>query len=402
MVIVTVFVIDLSCLYVTMSGNCVLLSVLINVVMHRHTNGYFEKNNAGLTDVPHNMISSDETNIQLESNKISTLAADEFSGYPNLIELNLARNELQAVSSTAFSGTKLEILSIASNRDLTELPDLSAIRTTLKSLVFWNNGVTVIPRERLDLPQLTLLALSYSGLTQWPDFSLVGTGTAEEKTLAIKNGVNLPTMDTTSAYCNFEIINRNDEPSHVPVIPCDPDSSALNNLKLDDKAFNDLTDLSNLTSLGSISSFERLSLSKNGFTVFPNLPLVLRQKLKVLSLKKCKIAWIPDEVVQGYLLDELDIANNKLVTFPYQLLSITASLSMAGIITFNDWSPSSWGQIFCNELYFGLTNILLSGTISNAVHYAAVDVTSCNRTQNITIDLTKVSAEIWFITVFFL
>eukprot|EP00116_Pleurobrachia_bachei_P000432 sb/3460694/ len=84
-------------------------------------------------------------NIALYQNSISLLSEDQFSNMANLKTLNLAENKINYVSGSAFTGTKLEFLSLAYNQ-LSKVPHcFQPISSTLQYMGLEGNKIDTLP-----------------------------------------------------------------------------------------------------------------------------------------------------------------------------------------------------------------------------------------------------------------
>jgi Leucine-rich repeat (LRR) protein len=195
--------------------------------------------------------------------------------------------------------------------------------------------------------------------------------------------------------CSFHHLTWNSPQKVVPTIHCDPHNASLIGLRLARRKYDDNTDYLNLTSLVNIPSFVDLALDLNDFTTFPDFPLVLRQKLRILELRKNDINTIPDAVLDGYALDSLSLTRNDLTAIPLRLFSLTSELLLSQMSSsFQDWTPYVWNSVFCYELYYGLTYISLEDTITNVMKFPEISTSSCHRPENITINLQAVSTSL--------
>ena len=125
--------------------------------------------------IPHDIISTDETDIRLTRNKLTTLGDGEFSNYPKLINCYVNVNLISHVSATAFTGTSLRLLHLARNR-LAQFPDLRVVSASFAKLYIQSNSISVIPQELVDNMQaLRYINIMWNPLVAIPDFTNVGS-----------------------------------------------------------------------------------------------------------------------------------------------------------------------------------------------------------------------------------
>ena len=124
----------------------VIFVYIIHILCRFSVHAYYHGSDKGLTDVPHNEIPTNETEIYLNSNRISELHPNEFTNYTALTLLQIAHNNIHTISSSAFSGTQLIELDISSNK-LTVAPDLAAVSGTLQTLTIKRNPLTAFSKH---------------------------------------------------------------------------------------------------------------------------------------------------------------------------------------------------------------------------------------------------------------
>ncbi|ELU01872.1 hypothetical protein CAPTEDRAFT_191296 [Capitella teleta] len=125
----------------------------------------------GLTAVP-NDISNDATSIYLNSNNITAIRQIDFNDkYLDLIDLFLRWNRITAIDNGCFKGTIIRVLAINCN-DLTVIPDLHEVSSTLAILDLTSNEIAAISVAALDyLTELTELYLSQNPFSTVPDIN---------------------------------------------------------------------------------------------------------------------------------------------------------------------------------------------------------------------------------------
>ena len=142
--------------------------LLLYFVRSVYTQDVYRADNAELTAVPGNIPTTTVT-VSLQYNSISSLP--DFSAYTILKEVDLYANDISVVSATAFCGTVLENLYMGKNK-LTQFPDLTCVKNTLKRLKFHSNSIGTIAQEFISpLTKLMNLFIQNNQLTQIPDLS---------------------------------------------------------------------------------------------------------------------------------------------------------------------------------------------------------------------------------------
>ena len=120
----------------------------------------------GYTQVPHSLISVNETSIDLSWNKLIILNNDEFSIFTSLSELLLSHNSLNGLHEEAFLDTQIKVLDLGYNY-LEELPNVTTIRDTLEELNLHTNKIQHIsPELLLPLVHLRKLDLRHNEISQ--------------------------------------------------------------------------------------------------------------------------------------------------------------------------------------------------------------------------------------------
>ena len=132
----------------------------------------FDGSQQSYVNVPHAEIASNETFIDLYGNSLTFLNPNEFSTYSELETLTLSNNEIEAVSPSAFTGTKLRTLKIGNNL-LADIPDLIEISTTLKELNLRGNPLIAFPNITMTGADATLSFKNTSGLADMSSLSTV-------------------------------------------------------------------------------------------------------------------------------------------------------------------------------------------------------------------------------------
>ena len=118
-----------------------------------------------------NLHTMDTKNVSYTNQGLTTMP----SGLPNdTVTLDLSNNKLIEIHVNELVGLyQLKELFLHENR-LTTVPELIAVRNTLKVLKLHNNLITFIPAHVFDSFTLTFLSLGGYRLTSLPDLSILG------------------------------------------------------------------------------------------------------------------------------------------------------------------------------------------------------------------------------------
>ena len=342
----------------------------------------YKQRDAGLSEIPHSSISSTETIIDLQINHITSLKAFEFLAYPNLLKLDLSWNDIDWISADAFNGTQLEELNLAEN-ELKAFPDLTSIAESLEDLTLENNKINQIDPELFSaLTKLRLLDIKGNSLTTVPDFSLVSTEAA-----AGWRRININVDYKISTLCHFkQIVFSGNSLEIVPQVNCSA-SESLWMYMIFGANFNDLTDFINLT---YTKSMRRLDLGNCQFVTFPDLPFSLRKQLSDLNLPNNQISVITSDRLEGYQLTNLDLERNRLVTVPFEIFFITKYLGLEQMMSLS-MDVYFWNEVLGAENSTGLEILYLAGSVASVAELPVLTDTLCQRLQQLTIELQKVS-----------
>ena len=127
----------------------------------------YRQTNQGLINVPAD-IPLNVTQIDLARNALKIIGENQFAGYSTLNNLNLFDNDIRFIHPSAFEGTVIVRLQLSRN-NLTMIPDLRAINTTLIELDLLSNKIAVIPLDFLQpYGNLLSLTLGWNFLTEIP------------------------------------------------------------------------------------------------------------------------------------------------------------------------------------------------------------------------------------------
>ena len=342
----------------------------------------YQHRDAGLSDIPHGKISSTETVIDLQRNHIVLLEAFEFSNYPNLLELDLSWNDIKSISPDAFNGTQLENLNVEENA-LKVFPNLASIAHSLVKLDLGYNLITQIDPELLSwLTKLKALELAGNSLTMTPDFSSVATEVNGDW-----SRIGITTVYSIDTICHIkQVVFQANALEIVPQVNCSASDDLLVYM-IYGANFNDLTDFVNLTYTKSMS---QLQISYCKIVTFPNLPFTLRKQLSYLHLPNNQISVIPSDRLEGYQLLGLGLDGNLLVTVPYEVFYITKYLGLAHMMSLS-MDVYFWNEVMGAENSTGLAILYLEGSLASVAELPVLTTSLCQRTQQLTIELQKVS-----------
>ena len=331
----------------------------MNIILHLcvyYVYAVFNGSEQGYTDIPHHQIQSNETEIKLDHNEITELIPHAFSSYSQLRVLNLENNKINAISSSAFSGTELNSLDLSYN-NLREIPDLTAVAGTLQYLKTFRNPLTTFPNITMSGPDVTLDIKTSSDMVR----------------------------DNVHTVCNIgSIFWRGNYLVNVPKFACGT-SSFLYNVKLNGI----MNEYSDLTGLEQIPKLEILGLANNRFVVFPNFPMPVRQKLKSIEISRNDMEVIPQDVLHGFNLDTIQLSQNQLTAIPSELLIISSHVILQNN-PLNDWDHYKWNMMMHKAS--SLKKLDLDLTMNSLAQMPEIGYSLCNskRTQNFTLILENI------------
>ena len=150
-----------------------------------------------LTSIPILAKPQQFTGARLNNNNLTDIGENAFARWTSLKGLYLHKNQITTIASSAFTGTKIQVIEMHTNR-LTCIPDLRTISSTLqflilnsnrlgqcnntndkcsarfdklKGLFFENNGLTLLPKIVFCTKSLQILKLGYNSFTTLPDLN---------------------------------------------------------------------------------------------------------------------------------------------------------------------------------------------------------------------------------------
>uniref|UniRef100_A0A8D8Z9Q1 Insulin-like growth factor-binding protein complex acid labile subunit n=1 Tax=Cacopsylla melanoneura TaxID=428564 RepID=A0A8D8Z9Q1_9HEMI len=232
-------------------------------------------------------------NLNVRDNQLTTVSASALN-YRMLTKLDLSRNNLKELDSTAFSNVPTLLqLNVSRNSHLASLPPgvFDPLRK-LEILDLSSTGLKQIPPFTFDeLFALMYLNLAQNHLTEIPE-------------MMFKNLLNLTYLDLS----NNNIVNIRVGSLY-----------GLSSMKRLDLSFNKLTtfkgDYFNSKIKPDSSSLEELNLNNNELSyLFPS-SFTIHSKLKTLKLAFNKFNYFPKELILGLNnIQEVDLSNNQLKT----------------------------------------------------------------------------------------
>ena len=137
----------LSALLLQLRMRIAYLAIII-LILYPYVECDFFGRSAGYTEVPHSLINTNETKIDLSFNAISVLRDAEFSQYGDLKSLAINHGILSDIHGEAFLATNINTLSFGGN-ELREFPNVTCIAGTLTTLYVWRNKIQRIPPNLL-------------------------------------------------------------------------------------------------------------------------------------------------------------------------------------------------------------------------------------------------------------
>ena len=299
-----------------------------------------------LERIPHNEIPTTEQQILIYyTNNIPALGDGEFSRYPFLHTVRVGGSHVTTVSPTAFNGTVIQSLWLHNNR-LTEFPDFLVIAATLQYLYLSSNRIELINQTRLSaLVNIVKLDIRDNPLISLPDFADVGSQAAKRRWLFI----NTVSSFMPVTFCGFTRVTYKEAPRYeVPYLICDLNqTNAIENLYLQEKAYDSNTDFMNLTSFLH-PEFTRLNLDYNNFhTDFPNLPNAIRTNLNILHVRHGHMTYISADRLDNYSLGVLNVSYNALPVVPLETFRVASKV----MLSHNPWAnftTTYWQEALCH------------------------------------------------------
>ncbi|XP_064606178.1 LOW QUALITY PROTEIN: leucine-rich repeats and immunoglobulin-like domains protein 2 [Liolophura sinensis] len=225
----------------------------------------------GLVELPESFPSW-VTRIDLQSNGISSIQQEAFSGLLKLEQLDLSNNELTSINKTVFQNLPaLKNVKLGYNK-LTEIPRLGK-NSSVTHLYLHHNHIRAISSSILaDLPKLRLLDLNYNRIVDiqwhfpcWPQFCIICEFLNNNRIMSMEGEQNFG----QSAATGMAQLNKNNLSS------------------LPKEIFKELKKL------------KYLELTRNKFRVVEGLMFNGLDSLQVLKLRRNKISILRDGAFWG-------------------------------------------------------------------------------------------------------
>ena len=337
------------------------------------------------TEVPHDVISSTETEISLSVNSITRLGDLEFAEYTALWKLTMNKNQITFISDTAFANTKIKFLKLDDN-SLSSFPNVTYLDDVIKEISLKQNSITTIPNALLSpLVKVSHLFLNNNPLTVWPDFT--GLGSAGFTDLNV-NGILLPN-EISPSICNMDYLNWGHASTGIPYINCPQNATTkLERLYLKERGIEYNSNFSALNSLVEAGSLNTLYFDLNPMDQFPDFPKNMRKVLKVLFFKY-SIRTVNPAFLTGLSMTKLSLSNNKITTFPCELFHITEILLFANMKTLS-MDGAHWRKCLCRRNAYPFNKLDLQGSLNTLSEFPDLSTVLCKYQAPLNIILTKV------------
>ncbi|XP_070557209.1 protein slit-like [Ptychodera flava] len=290
-----------------------------------------------LTGIPAG-IPAETVTLDLDYNRITSLATEAFSSLSRLKYLYLYDNDISVISSRAFRGLTSLVRLWLQRNDITILPaNVFASLSQLKYLSLWSNAISVISSSAFndlnnlrelrldnndittlpvnvfeDLQNLLNLYLSYNKISSLAINVFRGLNKLEKLDLS-NNNITTFTLGVFDGLNNLKsLIVQNNRIANVPVEAL----LKLNSFSSLDLANNLLRDVSVVNGLQNLTT---LKLDGNCINALREGIFESLTKLRILYLQRCCIDTVSALAFRGLTnLRELYLGNNNLTT-----LSIT-------------------------------------------------------------------------------
>ena len=117
-------------------------------------------------------MTNETTHVYLEGNRITSILSSSLSTLTNTVLLDLGKNLLTDVEDGSFAGLRITHMDLSYNQ-LTYVPDLAALASTLSLLDLRSNAITAIePYAFTNFTALNRIYFSANSITSLPDFAL--------------------------------------------------------------------------------------------------------------------------------------------------------------------------------------------------------------------------------------
>eukprot|EP00123_Amoebidium_parasiticum_P011425 comp20706_c0_seq1/m.26999 comp20706_c0_seq1/g.26999 ORF comp20706_c0_seq1/g.26999 comp20706_c0_seq1/m.26999 type:complete len:373 (-) comp20706_c0_seq1:365-1483(-) len=240
--------------------------------------------------------------VLLKNRRLTALPESAYAHADRVVELNLRRNQLQAVPRLSLF-TSLTTLHLSSNR-LRELPSELCNLSTLEALYASDNLLQTLPSDLGRLTRLRVLRLGKNQLSQLP--ASVGDCSSLEVLVlgSVFGGNNLTALPHTLGLLQHL---RELDVSHNQLTALPPELGHCTSLTLLTATGNQLTALP--SSLGDLPALACLNLAANSLTALPGELGQLRT-LRVLDVRSNQLAYVPGELAWLKASTSLLLADN--------------------------------------------------------------------------------------------
>ena len=147
------------------------IPILVNIIQASLASTY-SCNNCGYSEIPTSLMSNETTHVYLKGNRIASIQRASLATLTNIEQLYVDRNLLTDVEFGSFSGLKITHMDLSHNQ-LTSVPDVEPLASTLWSLDLRNNGITTIqPYTFTNFTALNRIYFLDNLITSLTDFAL--------------------------------------------------------------------------------------------------------------------------------------------------------------------------------------------------------------------------------------
>ncbi|WAR25980.1 LRIG3-like protein [Mya arenaria] len=268
---------------------------------------YVDCSRLGLIEVPKDLPTW-ITDLEIQSNGISSIHPDDFKGLINLQKIDLSNNEITFINESVFANLPaLKDIKINFNK-LTEIPIFKQ-NPFLHRLELTHNDIhTINPSALKYLKQLDLLDLSYNVLREVTNSSFPENLTLTK--LFLKNN-ELSLFEVGGFYNLTKLESLKMSKNKIQILPKDLFARS-GSLKMLDLSKNKLVRLAGLTFQG-LHGLQRLKLHRNEMHLLEDGVFYGLSKLQSLQLDENNLTTISQNWLYGLdNLKELVVSNNQI------------------------------------------------------------------------------------------
>ncbi|KAK3612214.1 hypothetical protein CHS0354_039486 [Potamilus streckersoni] len=286
----------------------------------------------------------------LSKNSISMVAANDFTYFTGLLELDLSFNSLSSITAGVFDSlTNLQILNLQGNG----ISSFSSKTFDIKNLISLNlayNNFTVLNKDFLGQDNIQYLNISYLQLTSIPSALLSFLGGLVSVDLSFNQITSLPKSSFNNRYLQYINLAGNRLTQLGDDVFFHEKTGQITEVDLSQNLISSIT----TDAFSSLFSATTLKLSRNKLTTIPSNLFIAVASLQELYLDNNFLSSL-DSSVFTYLpaLQKLYLQNNNLTT----LISGTFS-KQTGLTTIN-LSGNLW---VCDKDLYWLKTYLKSKT----------------------------------------